>query len=183
MPKRDNGNTDTLSSQYDELWETLNNGRPSLADLTAFNSVARAYAQTPDGERRIYDDLARSQGTLCTILQDIIDNQSPATKTSGEVTTPRGYVLTSHVVEQAKAKGFSLENLIMVADEPSTVYESRRYPGQVKHIRDGLCVAVDPADKRVITVFVDQDFTERRADQIDDDALAYEHKLKNAQKN
>jgi len=181
VPSRDNDYKDTLRAKYNELWETLNSGRPSLSDLTEFNSVARAYAKTPDGERRIYDDLARSQGTICTILQDVIDTRNPSPEASGELTTPRGYVLTPHVIEQAETKGFSVENLIAVADEPSTVYESRRYPGQVKHVRNGLCLAVDPVQKRVITVFVDQDFTERRPDQIDNDALEYERKRKKAQ--
>jgi hypothetical protein len=90
--------------------------------------------------------------------------------------TPRGYRLGRHILEQAAAKGISLEALVAAVDKPITAYESFRYPGQRKHIRDGICVAVDIAEKSAVTVFIDKEYTEVREDQKDSDALKYAQK-------
>lgn len=175
-----NSNTTALKESYEKAWSVLTSGRPSLADLASFGTIARQYAQTAEGERRLYDDLAKSDGVICTILEEVIE-EARASSSSKERITPRGYSLSEHVIEQAQAKGFSLEQLIETVDSPLTAYESRRYPGQMKHIRDGLCVAVDPEAKKAITVFVDMEYTELRPDQVDKDAIEYGRKRQAAQ--
>lgn len=96
-----------------------------------------------------------------------------------EQTTPGGYTLSAHLVKQAKQKGVAYQDLVDCVDFPSTTYESHRYPGQVKHIRGDICVAVDPADRRAITVFLDRVETDLRRDQRSDvDAQEWDRRRK-----
>lgn len=74
--------------------------------------------------------------------------------------------LTRHAERQAVEKGFSFEEIIAAAYEPEITYESYRHPGQRKHIRGTLCVVIDPAQEKVITVFLHLVETDLRPDQI-----------------
>lgn len=75
-------------------------------------------------------------------------------------------ILSKHCVEQAKAKGLPLEAIRAAAVDPEVTYESHRYPGQYKHIKDGLCVVVDRNRSIIITVFLHHVRTALRPDQV-----------------
>lgn len=173
-------NAQRLHDEYCTARDALS-GSVSLPEMAAFKSAAIAFSATEAGQTQMRTDLTQSNAIVGGILTEVLES-APKSIDEDQL-TPRGYTMTSHLIKQAKGKGFSLQNLIDTIDAPSTVYESRRYPGQVKHVRDGLCVAVDQKSKHAITVFVDQEFTERRPDQTDADALAYERKRRAATKN
>jgi hypothetical protein len=84
--------------------------------------------------------------------------------------TPRGYVIRQHVLDQAALKGYTVEQVVRVIDDPTIRYENRRYPGQFRHIRDGLVVCVDPTRQVAITLYADRIETPQRPDQTDADA-------------
>jgi hypothetical protein len=98
----------------------------------------------------------------------------PAARTRPSVgQTPGGWTISAHLLAQAASKGIPAAALIAAIDTPATVYPSRRYPDQDKHIRDGICVAVNPATRTAITCFVDRVETDLRADQTDADAAGW----------
>jgi hypothetical protein len=93
--------------------------------------------------------------------------------------TPGGWHLSAHVVKQARDKGVDLAAVAECVDNPSTSYPSGRYPGQERRIRGDICVVVDPAAKKAITVYLDRVETDLRKDQRNDsDALEYERRRK-----
>lgn len=151
-------------------------------------SAAVEHAGSPAGLQEVAQDAQRA-GTnpLGVLLNDAVakgraaiaarqatNNVVRARKSLGAPRqTPGGYFLGRHILEQAASKGISMDALIAAVDKPITSYESHRYPGQRKHIRDGICVAVDVAQKTAVTVFVDREYTDVREDQKDADALKY----------
>ena len=72
--------------------------------------------------------------------------------------------LSLHCIEQARAKGFEVEDLHITVREPDITYPSRR-PGQRRYIRDGVCVVVDVERDVAITCYLHLDITPLRADQ------------------
>lgn len=158
---------------------------------TLIFSAAVEHASSPAGFQEIAMDADRANGNPLGILlrdaatrgraaiaaRQATNNVVRARKSLGAPrVTPRGYTLGRHILEQAAAKGISLDALIAAVDKPITAYESYRYPGQRKHIRDGICVAVDIKEKNAITVFIDKEYTDVRADQTDADAQKYAQK-------
>lgn len=89
------------------------------------------------------------------------------------------YSLHPHAARQATSKGIAHEDVLAAANAPSHTYENRRFPGQMRHIKDGLVAVVDPSRRQIVTVYKDQEETALRPDQKDSDALAYGRK-KNA---
>ena len=73
--------------------------------------------------------------------------------------------LTFHARQQATAKGFSEQAVLLAAENPDVRYPSRNYPGQERRIRGGLCAVVDPARALVITVYQHHERTPLRPDQ------------------
>jgi hypothetical protein len=90
-----------------------------------------------------------------------------------EMKMPDPYTLSAHAVKQSRVKAFHEDAVLLAASDPHTSYENRRFPGQMRHIRDGIVAVVDPAARRVITVYENVKETELRPDQRDADALAY----------
>jgi len=86
------------------------------------------------------------------------------------------FSMTAHAQRVAEAKGFDVAAVQAVWRDPQVTYPSHRHPGQHKRTGAGLCLACDDATGRVITVFVDQEFTPLRKDQKDRDALAWARK-------
>lgn len=74
------------------------------------------------------------------------------------------------MLDQAALKGYTTEQVVRVIDNPTITYENRRYPGQFRHIRDGLVVCVDPTRRVAITLYADRIETPQRPDQTDHDA-------------
>jgi Cu2+-containing amine oxidase len=92
----------------------------------------------------------------------------------------REYRLTHHAVRTAKQKGFDLDHVRLAANEPHHTYASGRYPGQKRHVRNGLVAVVDPAKREVVTIYEDQRQTVLRPDQKSDpEAVAWDKARKN----
>lgn len=83
------------------------------------------------------------------------------------------YRLSRHAAQQADAKGFDLDAIFRAANSPSVTYENGRFPGQWRHIRDGIVAVVDPATGVIITIYRNVVETALRADQTDADARRY----------
>lgn len=160
---------------------------------TILFSAAVDHAGSPAGLQEILIDAQRAAGNPLGVLLNDAATRGRATIAARQVTnsvvrarkslgpiriTPGGYTLGRHILEQAAAKGIDIDALIAAVDKPITSYESHRYPGQRKHIRDGICVAVDIAQKTAVTVFIDREYTDVRSDQHDADALDYAAKKK-----
>lgn len=89
-----------------------------------------------------------------------------------------GFRLNTHSAKQATMKGFAHEDVLAAANNPSHTYPNGRYPGQVRHVRNGLVAVVDPKRGEVVTVYKDQEKTALRADQKHPDAIRYAKSLK-----
>lgn len=83
------------------------------------------------------------------------------------------YRLTYHAQQQAAAKGWTSEDVLLAANSPLHTYPSGRVPGQVRHVRGDLVAIVDPVERRVVTVYQDVAETAVRKDQTDADAHRY----------
>jgi hypothetical protein len=84
------------------------------------------------------------------------------------------YRLTYHAQQQAAAKGWSTAQILEAANNPLHTYPSGRVPGQVRHVRGDIVAVIDPAERRVVTVYADVRETALRADQTDLDARMYD---------
>ena len=69
---------------------------------------------------------------------------------------PENYTVTRHARERLDQRGFTLTALFTTLREPEKVYESRKFPGQLRVVAGEMCACVDPVKKVVITVFFDQ---------------------------
>lgn len=74
--------------------------------------------------------------------------------------------ITTHAKEQAAAKGWTLDEVFRAHVDPDIAYPSGRFPGQQRHIRDGLVVIVDAARNMAVTVYENVVETALRDDQI-----------------
>jgi hypothetical protein len=172
------------------MLESPNEPRPATFVSDLFNA-AMEHASTPKGLEEVRADAARANGPLKQLLNDAIvrgQNAIAARKETKRVNTavnkiaglprvtPAGWNLTNHVLTQAVEKNIKIEDLIKCIDQPSTTYQSHRYPDQLKHVGNGICVAVIPATKTVVTVFRDLDVTPLRSDQKDRDAKRFEQR-------
>jgi len=81
--------------------------------------------------------------------------------------------MTRHAARQAAMKGFDPAAIYRAANFPAITYENGRFPGQWRHIRDGVVAVVDPENSTIITVYQNVIETALRADQTDADALRY----------
>jgi hypothetical protein len=157
-------------------------------------TAAVDYASTPTGQTEVLEHVKKARPWLAEILSDAANRghvkltahhmanlaarnrQTMNSRLPQTHITPGGWKLSRHVLDQAALKGIKLEALMACVDNPTVAYESGRYPGQKKHIRDGLCVAVDVSSKTAITVFLDRVYTDVRDDQTDADARKYAEK-------
>jgi hypothetical protein len=87
---------------------------------------------------------------------------------------PSPYRLTLHAQQQAAAKGWTVEDVLLAAAKPLHTYRSGRVAGQVRHVRNGIVAVIDPATAKVVTVYVDRVETALRVDQRDSDALHWD---------
>lgn len=146
---------DQLREKYLQSWNGIHTHNAGLADFAAFRQAAYSYATTADGERQLYVDLASSDGIIAGIIQDALDSASARLlPQSGENQTSRGYVLAPELVAQSQAHGISLDAVIEAIDNPATTFESRRHPEYIRHIRDGVCVAVDRDGMRALALLL-----------------------------
>jgi hypothetical protein len=164
--------------------------------IQQFIEVATAHASTPVGLTEIMHEANQSRPALARLLTQIAAHgretlaaqnsaknhpvprphppigQSAAAPTQ----TPGGWRLSRHVIEQTALKGFSIEDVMETIDNPHDVNDNLLHPGQQRHMRDKICVVVDPATKSAITVFANWVATAPRADQTDAAALEYRRK-------
>lgn len=75
------------------------------------------------------------------------------------------YRLTQHVQQQAATKGIELNKVLRVLTSPTRVTNVSKYPGQTRHIGEGIAVIVSP-DGAAITVYLDGVITPLRPDQL-----------------
>jgi hypothetical protein len=99
----------------------------------------------------------------------------PARKQT-EIRGDDGYMLSTHARKQATMKGWSHEDVLAAANNPSTTYENRRYPGQMRHIRGSIVAVVHPETKKIVTAYENVTETNLRPDQTDKDAKAYQRR-------
>lgn len=90
--------------------------------------------------------------------------------------TPEGWVLGRHLIEQARMKGFNMNDVIAAVDHPDDVNDNRLHPGQKRHMRGDICVVVDPDTRSAITCFANWVATPPREDQTDAASQEYRRK-------
>jgi hypothetical protein len=76
--------------------------------------------------------------------------------------------LTKHAKRQAKSKGFPVKNILDMWSGKPRIVASRTYPGQYRVCGDGICLVGVPKGQSfvAITVYVDQELTPPREDQM-----------------
>jgi hypothetical protein len=76
--------------------------------------------------------------------------------------------LTKHAKKQAKSKGFPIRNILDMWNGKPRIISSRSHPGQYRVCGNGICVVGVPKGRAfvAITVYVDQDLTPPRPDQL-----------------
>ena len=67
--------------------------------------------------------------------------------------TPEQYKVTRHARERLEQRGFTLAMLFAALRDPETVYESKKYEGQLRVTAGEMCACVDPKKKVIVTVF------------------------------
>lgn len=90
----------------------------------------------------------------------------------------RRFTLSTHAYNKIAGDVTLAQRVLAAADNPTVTYgvtNQRNVSGnrQMRHIRDGLAVVVDPAANKVITFYADVDETDVRPDQTDDAAQEY----------
>lgn len=83
------------------------------------------------------------------------------------------YTIGSHAERQSRLKGFEVDDVLRAANSPGYSYPNGRFPGQRRHIREGIVAVVDVQSRVIVTVYVDHDTTPLREDQTDRDALNF----------
>lgn len=73
-----------------------------------------------------------------------------------------------HFIDQAKAKGFTPEQIRGAIEQPYKVTDVSRYPGQKRYCGSGVAVVIDSENQRAITAYLDGVRTALREDQLDD---------------
>ena len=89
------------------------------------------------------------------------------------------YSLAPHAAKQATMKGFDHSAVLAAANSPVHTYPNGRFPGQMRHVKDGIVAVVDPSRGHIVTVYQDQKETALRADQQDADAQKYGRRIAN----
>ncbi len=76
--------------------------------------------------------------------------------------------LTKHAKKQAKAKEFPIADIIKMWEDGPEVVPSRSHKGQFRVCGEGICLVGVPKGNSfiVITVYVDQELTPPRPDQL-----------------
>lgn len=76
--------------------------------------------------------------------------------------------LTKHAKKQAKSKGFPIQNILSMWEDPDKIIASRSHPGQYRICGDGICLVGVPKGRAfiAITVYMDDELTPPREDQL-----------------
>lgn len=150
--------------------------RPANALTTLFETAVE-HASTPAGLLEVQKDMSFAKGPIILMLGDAVrrgkaaleDRHDVQKETRDQVkpripnvprVTPGGVNLSLHVIEQAANRGISYEAMVAAIDHPTTTFQSPNYRHQRKHIRDGVCVAVDYELNRAATVFSLREFSD-----------------------
>lgn len=84
-----------------------------------------------------------------------------------------GYTLSGHAAQQARAKGWTEDQVLEAANNHEIQYDNGRYPGQKRRIRGDIVAVVHPESQKVVTVYQNVTETDLRPDQSDNDAKRY----------
>lgn len=83
------------------------------------------------------------------------------------------YRLSFHAKKKAREQNIPEAAILASANHPTVTYENGRFPGQWRHVRDGLVATVDPEKQTIVTFYQNVVETPLRSDQTDAAALAY----------
>ena len=86
--------------------------------------------------------------------------------------------LAHHAEKQSALKGFTKDDGLAAANEPTLTYDNKRRPGQRRHIRGKVCAVVDPGTGLVVTVYENVTATPLRSDQTGKAARRYASNVK-----
>lgn len=90
-----------------------------------------------------------------------------------------GFTLSGHAAQQARAKGWTEDQVLHAANNPSITYANGRYEGQMRHIHGDLVAVVHPESQKVVTVYQNVAETDLRPDQNDSDAKRFDARRRN----
>ena len=79
------------------------------------------------------------------------------------------FTISDHAVSQAKAKGFTAEEIFAAMTNPARVTDVLKYPGQKRFIAGRIAVVAAPKGDawHIVTLYLDDVLTAPRADQMD----------------
>lgn len=80
-----------------------------------------------------------------------------------------------HFLAQARAKGFTAEQIAEAIERPYKVTDVTRYPGQLRYCGGGIAVVMDGT--RAVTLYLDGVVTPMRPDQHSDSAALTSRRL------
>lgn len=88
------------------------------------------------------------------------------------------WIVTPHFLDQMRAKGFTVDQIMSAISSPEKITDVRRYPGQKRYCGAGVAVIVDGAT--LVTLYLDGLVTPLRADQMSDSAALSSRRLASA---
>lgn len=127
-------------------------GEPSV--LEQRRPVAQAIDVTPRATR--VADAPEPEKTWSVPAKPKRTEDRPLTVVPSEPGLPmtaQHWRLDPHAEEQMERRGFDLPRVLMAADKPGWMVRSTRDPRLEERKRGNLTVIVDPAERRVITVY------------------------------
>lgn len=84
--------------------------------------------------------------------------------------------MNGHCIAQARAKGFTPDQIRDAVENPYKITEVRRYPGQKRYCgQKGLAVVLD--GRKAVTCYLDGVVTPMRPDQMNDPKARASHRL------
>jgi hypothetical protein len=75
--------------------------------------------------------------------------------------------LTHYCIARAASKDVALADVLAVVRDPEVRYPSGQREGQTRYIGRGICVVVDDAERKAVTVYAHNVETAMREDQAD----------------
>jgi hypothetical protein len=149
-----------------------NGARPSVSHLTQEADPNEPFDPRMVRPRRAIDKRESAVDPSAQFTPKMMPKRRP------DHTTPvrsesSGFTLSGHAAQQARAKGWTEDDVINAANNPSIAYDNGRFPGQKRHIRGDLVAVVHPESRKVVTVYQNVKETDVRPDQSDEDAQRY----------
>lgn len=100
-----------------------------------------------------------AQFTPASMPKRRVDHTTSERQPSGS-----GFTLSGHAAQQARSKGWSEDDVLHAANNPSITYANGRYEGQMRHIHGDVVAVVHPVSQKVVTVYRNVEETDVRPD-------------------